>query len=216
MYSVKEVFYSLQGEGAHAGRPAIFCRFTGCNLWSGLEKNRDSAECQFCDTDFIGVNGQNGGKFKTAQDLAQHLDQFWPPNTNHKYIIFTGGEPALQLDEKLVDAMKSKQYEIAIETNGTLPLPANIDWICVSPKTLGPLVVDQGHELKLVYPQDRLTPDLFTHLSFQHFYLQPMDQSHLPSNRIAPESTTKMTLDYCLQNPRWRLSLQTHKMLGID
>ena len=216
MYTVKEAFYSLQGEGAHTGRPSVFCRFSGCNLWTGKEKHRESSECQFCDTDFIGTDGQNGGKFAQAHALAAHLDALWPTNSRNKYVVFTGGEPALQLDESLIQAMHNLGFEVAIETNGTLPLPAGIDWVCVSPKTTKPLVVNKGNELKLVYPQQDIIPGLFDELDFQHFYLQPMDQSHLPSNRIAPESTLSSTLSYCLQNPRWRLSLQTHKMLNID
>ncbi len=216
MYTVKESFYSLQGEGAHAGRPAVFCRFSGCNLWSGKEIHRESSECQFCDTDFIGIDGQNGGKFRTSADLALHLNAQWPIERAHKYVVFTGGEPALQLDTDLINEMHSLGFEIAIETNGTLPLPEGIDWICVSPKTTKPLVVNKGHELKLVYPQTHITPELFTSLDFEHFYLQPMDQSHLPKDRISPESSQNLTLRYCLHNPQWRLSLQTHKMLNID
>lgn len=216
MYSIKEAFYSLQGEGAHAGRPALFCRFTGCNLWSGKEVHRAQASCTFCDTDFIGTDGQNGGKFRTADALVEHLDALWPAHQEYKYVVFTGGEPALQLDDHLTSSMKNAGYEIAIETNGTLPLPSGIDWICVSPKTPEPLVVKQGNEIKLVYPQPNLPPELFEDMAFDHFYLQPMDQSHLPSDRIAPISSTEATLRYCLQKPRWRLSLQTHKMLGID
>lgn len=216
MYSVKEAFYSLQGEGAHAGRPALFCRFSGCNLWTGKERHRATAQCQFCDTDFVGTDGQNGGKFDTAQALITHLDQLWPAHGQHKYLIFTGGEPALQLDDDLIQAAKAAHYTIAIETNGTLPLPHGIDWICVSPKTPNPLVVIRGNELKLVYPQAHLTPEQFTHLDFEHFYLQPMDQSALPEGQERINSTQTQTIQYCLSNPLWRLSLQTHKMLGID
>jgi len=216
MYSIKEAFYSLQGEGAQAGRPSIFCRFSGCNLWNGKESHRLDSLCQFCDTDFIGVDGQNGGKFKQADQLAQHLDVLWPKNQNNKYLVFTGGEPALQLDEQLMIAMKKLGYTIGIETNGTKKLPDGIDWICVSPKTTAPLVVNKGHELKLVYPQTHLDPQNYTKLAFDTFYLQPMDQSHLPEDRITPESAIKQTLRYCLANPQWRLSLQTHKILDID
>ncbi|CUB03515.1 7-carboxy-7-deazaguanine synthase [Marinomonas fungiae] len=216
MYSIKEAFYSLQGEGAHAGRPAIFCRFTGCNLWTGKEKHRASAACQFCDTDFIGTDGQNGGKFHSAGALIQHLDKLWPTNTDHKYLIFTGGEPALQLDDALIATAKAANYTLAIETNGTLPLPDGIDWICVSPKTTDPLVVNRGSELKLIFPQDHLPPHLFTDLEFDHFYLQPMDQGALPEGRERIDDAQAQTIRYCLQNPQWRLSLQTHKMLGID
>ncbi|WP_113874716.1 7-carboxy-7-deazaguanine synthase [Marinomonas aquiplantarum] len=216
MYSIKEAFYSLQGEGAHAGRPALFCRFTGCNLWSGLEKTRAQSDCQFCDTDFIGTDGQNGGKFRSADLLLKHLDSLWPAQQGHKYVVFTGGEPALQLDEILINTMKRAGYTIAIETNGTLPLPKGIDWICVSPKTNKPLVVTKGNELKLVYPQHHLQPSLFETLAFDHFYLQPMDQSHLAEGQIPLQDTQAATLNYCLAYPRWRLSLQTHKMLNID
>jgi len=216
MYSIKEAFYSLQGEGAQAGRPSIFCRFSGCNLWNGKESHRLDSLCQFCDTDFIGVDGQNGGKFKQAEQLAQHLDALWPKEQGSKYLVFTGGEPALQLDEHLMHAMKTLGYSIGIETNGTKALPEGIDWICVSPKTTAPLVVNSGHELKLVYPQSHLDPENYTKLAFDTFYLQPMDQSHLPEDRITPESAIKQTLRYCLANPQWRLSLQTHKILDID
>ncbi|MGB0944866.1 MAG: 7-carboxy-7-deazaguanine synthase [Marinomonas sp.] len=216
MYTIKEAFYSLQGEGAHAGRPSIFCRFSGCNLWNGKETHRLDSLCQFCDTDFIGTDGQNGGKFKQAEALANHLDALWPLEQKDKYLVFTGGEPALQLDSPLIKAMKNLGYTIGIETNGTKKLPAGIDWICVSPKTTEPLVVDKGHELKLVYPQTHLNPKDYTHLAFETFYLQPMDQSHLAKNQIAPESNLKQTLNYCLANPQWRLSLQTHKILEID
>lgn len=216
MYSIKEAFYSLQGEGAQAGRPSIFCRFSGCNLWNGRESHRFDSLCQFCDTDFIGVDGQNGGKFKQAQSLAKHLDALWPQDQENKYLVFSGGEPALQLDDDLMIAMKALGYQIGIETNGTKPLPEGIDWICVSPKTPDPLVVTKGHELKLVYPQAHLDPSNYTSLDFDTFYLQPMDQSHLPENRLAPENATKLTLRYCLSNPQWRLSLQTHKILDID
>tara|TARA_R110001606_G_scaffold3277_1_gene14358 strand:- start:9401 stop:10051 length:651 start_codon:yes stop_codon:yes gene_type:complete len=216
MYSIKEAFYSLQGEGAHAGRPALFCRFTGCNLWSGSEKTRTTSECQFCDTDFIGTNGQHGGKFKTAEQLRTHIDVLWPGGQGHKYVVFTGGEPALQLDDELIVEMKQHGYTIAIETNGTMALPDGIDWICVSPKTAKPLVVTKGDELKLVYPQSHISPDYFETLDFSHFYLQPMDQSHLTTDQIPLIDTQQATLHYCLSHPRWRLSLQTHKMLNID
>lgn len=216
MYSIKEAFYSLQGEGAHAGRPSLFCRFTGCNLWSGLEKTRATSDCQFCDTDFIGTDGQNGGKFKTAQALRKHIDALWPVGHGHKYAVFTGGEPALQLDDELIAEMKQHGYTIAIETNGTLALPEGIDWICVSPKTSKPLKVMQGNELKLVFPQDHLPPALFETLDFDHFYLQPMDQGHLSEAQIPLINTQQATLNFCLSHPRWRLSLQTHKMLNID
>lgn len=216
MYSIKEAFYSLQGEGAHAGRPALFCRFTGCNLWSGLEKTRSQSDCQFCDTDFIGTDGQNGGKFNTASQLRSHIDALWPSGHGHKYVVFTGGEPALQLDTNLIKEMKDHGYMIAIETNGTLALPDGIDWICVSPKTPKKLVIIKGDELKLVYPQEQLDPEQFEILDFDNFYLQPMDQGHLSVDQIPLINTQEATLHYCLSHPRWRLSLQTHKMLNID
>ncbi|KDE38536.1 MAG: 7-carboxy-7-deazaguanine synthase [Nitrincola lacisaponensis] len=210
MYSVKEIFYTLQGEGAHAGRPAIFCRFTGCNLWSGREQDRATAVCDFCDTDFIGTDGQNGGKFATAESLVQRLRQFWPPGASTPpYLVCTGGEPALQLDQTLVDALHAEGFIIAIETNGSKPLPEGIDWICVSPKADTPLCITQGNELKLVYPQILAQPERFEALAFEHFYLQPLD---------GPDATAALTacLHYCLQHPQWKLSLQTHKMIGID
>lgn len=216
MYTIKEAFYSLQGEGAHAGRPSVFCRFSGCNLWNGKESSRAISQCQFCDTDFIGHDGQNGGKFKDALSLAQHLNALWPIKQQHKYIVFTGGEPALQLDEQLIETIKAEGFEIAIETNGTKPLPKGIDWICVSPKTKDRLLIDQGDELKLVYPQETLPPHLYEHLNFTHFYLQPMDMSYTENTIIPSKNTTDRTLNYCLNNPQWKLSLQTHKMLNID
>lgn len=210
MYSVKEIFYSLQGEGAQSGRASIFCRFSGCNLWSGREQDREKAICDFCDTDFIGTDGQNGGKFATASELCEFLKSFWPVQSDEKpYIIFTGGEPALQLDQTLVDECHEYGFEVAIETNGTKSLPDNIDWICVSPKADAEVIITQGDELKLVYPQTLATPKQFEQLSFKHFYLQPMDG---PARPIY----TKEVIDYCLVHPQWKLSLQNHKVLGID
>lgn len=210
MYSVKEIFFSLQGEGAQSGRASIFCRFTGCNLWSGREQDRIKAICDFCDTDFIGTDGQNGGKFKNAQDLCNFLKSFWPADTRTRpYIIFTGGEPALQLDQTLVDCCHEYGFEIAIETNGTKPLPERIDWVCVSPKADAELVITQGNELKLVYPQPLAPPEKFVGLDFEHFYLQPMDG---PARQLY----TKEVIDFCLSHPRWKLSIQNHKVLGID
>ncbi len=210
-YSVKEMFYTLQGEGARSGRPAVFCRFAGCNLWSGREQDRASAECQFCDTDFVGTDGPGGGKFKSAQELAEAVSGYWPqtdrPSTR-PYVVFTGGEPALQLDQDLVTAMHQAGFEIAIETNGTLELPADIDWICVSPKAGCALEITQGQELKLVYPQADLDPAQFEQLGFEFFYLQPMDSPELQDN-------TQQVVDYCLMHPQWSLSLQTHKIVGI-
>ncbi|KXJ55086.1 MAG: 7-carboxy-7-deazaguanine synthase [Neptuniibacter sp. Phe_28] len=210
MYSVKEIFYSLQGEGAQSGRASIFCRFTGCNLWSGREQDRATAVCSFCDTDFIGTDGQNGGKFQTASDLCAFLRTFWPSDSNTPpYIIFTGGEPALQLDQHLVDECHQHGFIIAIETNGTKPLPTDIDWICVSPKADAKIIITSGDELKLVYPQALAQPEQFEAMDFTEFYLQPLDSPARPMH-------TKAVVDYCLQHPRWKLSLQNHKVLGID
>lgn len=210
MYSVKEIFYTLQGEGAQSGRASVFCRFTGCNLWSGREQDRSGAICDFCDTDFIGTDGQNGGKFADAEALASRIDSFWPDNNpNRKYVVCTGGEPALQLDSTLIDALHAQGFEIAIETNGTRPLPEGIDWVCVSPKGKSEVIITQGDELKLVYPQSDALPERFAHLDFHHFYLQPLD-SPLQNNH------TRRCIDYCMAHPQWKLSLQTHKVLGID
>ncbi|MGB0467691.1 MAG: 7-carboxy-7-deazaguanine synthase [Pontibacterium sp.] len=209
MYSIKEIFYSLQGEGAHTGRPALFCRFSGCNLWSGREQDRGSAVCNFCDTDFIGTDGDQGGKFATADLLVQKLLSLWPENQNYRYVIFTGGEPALQLDQALVNACHNAGFEVAIETNGTRPLPLHIDWICVSPKADAELVIKSGDELKLVYPQPLAMPERFADMTFTHFYLQPLDSPLRPMH-------TQDTVRYCLEHPRWKLSLQTHKILGIE
>lgn len=212
-YSVKEVFYSLQGEGFHSGRPAIFCRLSKCNLWTGREEDRAMAVCQFCDTDFIGTDGQNGGKFNTAEDLSQHLLGFWPKDSTEKpFVILTGGEPLLQVDQLLIDTFHKHNIEIAIETNGTKKAPNNIDWICMSPKANAPIILDKGHELKLVYPQPELLPEKVQNLEFDYFYLQPMDDQN-PNIR---QKNIKLAVDYCLKNPQWKLSLQTHKLLGID
>ena len=208
-YKVKEIFYTLQGEGGQSGRPAVFCRFSGCNLWTGREKDRAKAICQFCDTDFWGTDGLNGGKYKTAKELAAKVKSLWPDARLGKpYVVCTGGEPALQLDKKLVDAFHDEGLEISIETNGTIELPEGIDWICVSPKANTEIVVKKGDEIKLVFPQKNAEPERFTHLDFPNFYLQPMDGTFQLVN-------TKLTLDYCLQNPIWKLSLQTHKILDI-
>ncbi|WP_428034025.1 7-carboxy-7-deazaguanine synthase [Amphritea sp.] len=212
-YSVKEIFYTLQGEGAQAGRPAVFCRFTGCNLWSGREQDRSKAVCDFCDTDFIGTDGQNGGKFKSAEALAQKVKSFWPDTPEaHQgtpYVVCTGGEPLLQLDAELIEALHQQGFEVAVETNGTLPVPEEVDWICVSPKADAALVQLSGDELKLVYPQPLAQPEQFAQLQFSHFYLQAMDG---PLQRM----NTQDSIRYCLANPQWKLSLQTHKLLGID
>lgn len=209
VYSVKEIFMTLQGEGAHAGRAALFIRFAGCNLWTGLEKDRATARCTFCDTDFVGIDGQNGGKFKTADDLVKHADIFWTAGDKSKYCVLTGGEPLLQLDTPLIDALHAAGYTIAIETNGTLPVPAGVDWVCVSPKAGEILQVFGGNELKLVYPQDGAKPSFYDSLDFEYFYLQPMDNENQKQN-IAE------AIDFCQKNAKWRLSLQTHKILEID
>lgn len=208
MYTVKEVFFTLQGEGVHAGRPAVFCRFSGCNLWSGREKDRASAVCSFCDTDFVGV-GPDGGRFDSATALADAVRARWPQASGGRpYVVCTGGEPLLQLDRAAVDALHAAGFEVAIETNGTLPAPDGIDWICVSPKAAAPLSLTRGHELKLVFPQADAAPERFERLDFRHFSLQPMDGPDVAAN-------TRAALAYCLAHPRWRLSLQTHKLLGI-
>ena len=210
-YSVKEVFYTLQGEGRHAGRPAVFCRFAGCNLWSGREADRSEAICQFCDTDFVGVNGPGGWKFESAEDLADAIEQKWPSDysAGTKFVVCTGGEPLLQLDDNLIQALHSRKFEIAVETNGTILAPAGVDWICVSPKQGTELQQRTGNELKLVFPQTGVDPKSFESLSFRHFFLQPMDGPDRATN-------TKLAVQYCLDHPVWRLSLQTHKILGIS
>ena len=208
-YKVKEIFYTLQGEGGQSGRPAVFCRFTGCNLWTGREKDRDKAICQFCDTDFIGMDGLNGGKYKTAEELAKKVKSVWGNAAMGKpFVVCTGGEPALQLDKNIINAFHTEGLEISIETNGTVELPEGIDWICMSPKANTDLVVLKGHELKLVYPQKGAEPERFTHLNFDNFYLQPMDG-------IFQKENIQLTVEYCLKNPQWKLSLQTHKILNI-
>jgi 7-carboxy-7-deazaguanine synthase (Cx14CxxC type) len=207
-YSIKELYYTLQGEGAHAGRPAVFCRFSGCNLWSGREEDRPSAICQFCDTDFRGTNGPNGGKYQAAE-LAAKAASLWPTSgKGTPYVVCTGGEPLLQLDEDLVAAFHAAGFEVAIETNGTLPAPAGIDWICMSPKANTEIVLTKGNELKLVYPQVDAPPEKYQDLEYDHFFLQPMDSPEWDRN-------TALTLQYCLQHPQWNLSLQTHKYLNI-
>lgn len=209
MYAVKEIFYTLQGEGAQAGRPAVFCRFAGCNLWTGRDADRHTAVCQFCDTDFVGTDGPGGGKFADADALARAVAGQWPQGArDRRFVVCTGGEPLLQLDSALIDALHREHFEIAVETNGTQPAPAGLDWICVSPKADAPLVLERGDELKLVYPQELAQPERFRHLDFTHFFLQPMDGPELERN-------TRLTIDYCLRHPDWRLSLQTHKIIGI-
>jgi 7-carboxy-7-deazaguanine synthase len=208
-YSVKEVFYTLQGEGAHAGRPAVFCRFSGCNLWSGQESDRATAACRFCDTDFVGVNGPGGGKFASADDLAAAVERQWPTEaTRNRFVVCTGGEPLLQIDAALIAALHARGFEIAVETNGTIAAPEGIDWICVSPKAGTRLVQQSGNELKLVFPQTSFDPAQFEHLAFHNFFLQPMDSPERSHN-------TDLAVRYCLDHPTWRLSLQTHKFLGI-
>lgn len=208
-YAVKEIFYTLQGEGANTGRPAVFCRFAGCNLWTGREADRASAVCRFCDTDFVGTDGPGGGKFPDADSLARAVAAAWPPGeAGRRFVVCTGGEPLLQLDPALLDAFHAEDFEVAVETNGTVEPPPGIDWLCVSPKAEAPLLVRRGDELKLVYPQDGADPSGFEGLEFGQFFLQPMDGP-------AREANTAAALRYCLEHPRWRLSLQTHKLLGI-
>jgi 7-carboxy-7-deazaguanine synthase len=207
-YAVKEIFYTLQGEGLRAGRPAVFCRFAGCNLWTGREEDRERAVCRFCDTDFVGTDGTLGGKFAQAADLAARIAAQWPQGREHRYVVLTGGEPLLQVDTELVDALHREAFEIAVETNGTLPAPEGLDWICVSPKAGADWVQRRGHELKLVYPQPALMPETVGALDFEHYLLQPMDGPQRLAN-------TRDAIAYCQANPHWRLSVQTHKMLEI-
>lgn len=210
-YSVKEVFYTLQGEGLQVGMPAVFCRFAGCNLWSGREEDRSRAICQFCDTDFVGTDGVLGGKFATADALADQIAALWPAaDQAHRLVVLTGGEPLLQVDECLIDALHARHFRIAVETNGTLAVPEGIDWVCVSPKAGAPLVQTSGQELKLVYPQPTLMPDSLPleTLRFEHYLLQPMDGPNAVRNMA-------QAIAYCQANPQWRLSVQTHKMIGI-
>lgn len=221
-YTVKEIFYTLQGEGAQAGRAAVFCRFSGCNLWSGREEDRSRAVCQFCDTDFVGT-GPDGGRFSGAVELADAIDRCWtgrgigaPQTSIHtsgdragrKYVVCTGGEPLLQLDDELIDALHARGFEVAVETNGTKPAPPSLDWICVSPKAGAPFVQRSGNELKLVYPQEKSPPEMFAQLDFEHFFLQPMDGPDTALN-------TDRAIQYCLAHPQWRLSIQTHKLVGL-
>jgi 7-carboxy-7-deazaguanine synthase (Cx14CxxC type) len=207
-YAVKEIFYTLQGEGAQTGRPAVFCRFAGCNLWTGREADRASAICRFCDTDFVGMDGEGGGRFDSAMALADAVARTWAGGGGRPLVVCTGGEPLLQLDATLVEALHERGFEIAVETNGTQDPPAGLDWICVSPKAGAALRLQRGNELKLVFPQEGAEPGRFEALDFDHFFLQPMDGPHAAAN-------TSAALAYCLAHPRWRLSLQTHKLLGI-
>lgn len=209
VYSVKEIFYTLQGEGANAGTPAVFCRFAGCNLWSGREEDRARAACDFCDTDFVGTDGPGGGRFADAAAVGAAIEAQWPAaSPSHRFVVFTGGEPLLQLDASLVHDLHRRGFRIAVETNGTLEPPHGIDWLCVSPKGENPLAVRGGDELKLVYPQPCAPPERFESLAFDHFYLQPM-------HGAATRENTRAAVEYCLAHPRWKLSLQTHKMIGI-
>nr|WP_295078978.1 7-carboxy-7-deazaguanine synthase [uncultured Roseateles sp.] len=209
-YAVKEIFYTLQGEGAQAGRASVFCRFAGCNLWSGREQDRAEAVCSFCDTDFVGVDGQGGGKFASAADLAEAVAAQWPIGMPGKpYVVCTGGEPLLQLDAELIAALHAKGFEIAVETNGTQPAPEGLDWICVSPKADAEIVLTKGHELKLVYPQPLAKPERFESLDFEHFFLQPLDS-------ILKTQHTREAVAYCMSHPQWRLSVQMHKVIGIE
>lgn len=209
-YAVKEIYYTLQGEGAQTGRPAVFLRFAGCNLWTGREEDRTTAVCQFCDTDFFGTDGPGGGKFDSALALAHAVARAWPHEDARtaRYVVCTGGEPALQLDEAILKALHDRAFEVAIETNGTLAVSSLVDWVCVSPKAGAPLEHRSGDELKLVYPQEGLDPGEFEHLEFPRFYLQPMDGPQLHQN-------TALAVAYCRAHPKWRLSLQTHKLIGI-
>jgi len=208
MYSVKEIFYSVQGEGYHTGRPSVFCRFSGCNLWSGNDEDRKNALCPFCDTDFVGTDGTEGGVYETADLLAQKIAQHWPPSNERRFVVCTGGEPLLQLDDQLIAALHEENFEIAVETNGTIDVPAEIDWVCVSPKAGVELTQTGGDELKLVYPQAGAEPEKYEKMNFRHFFLQPMDGSDR-------EEAARHTLAYVLAHPKWRISLQLHKILGV-
>ncbi len=209
-YTIKEIFYTLQGEGTHAGRPSVFCRFSGCNLWTGREQDRHKATCQFCDTDFVGTDGENGGRFTSAEAVVDVIARLWPEGQpkSAPWVVCTGGEPLLQVDRALVEALHARGFGVAVETNGTKLPPEDLDWICVSPKAGAPLNLTRGNELKLVYPQPTLLPEQVAHLDFEHFYLQPMDGPNAAAN-------TQDAVRYCLQHPQWKLSLQTHKLLGI-
>ena len=209
MYSLKEVYYTIQGEGYHTGRPAIFLRFSGCNLWSGLEKDRETAICNFCDTDFVGTDGPGGGKFNSATQLAKHALSFWPEDSkSNPFVVCTGGEPLLQIDPIFINSFHDLDFEIAVETNGTIIPPDGLDWVCVSPKVGSNLILKTGDELKFVYPQKGKNPKEFENLAFNYFSLQPMDNSN-------KEENTQKTIEFCHNNPRWSMSLQTHKFLGI-
>lgn len=208
MYSVKEIFYSVQGEGYNSGRPAVFCRFAGCNLWSGKEEDRENAICPFCDTDFFGTDGTGGGLYENAEFLVREILQAWPHSSAHRFVICTGGEPLLQMDNALIAALHQENFEIAVETNGTIDAPSDIDWICVSPKASVELAQVSGEELKLVYPQPGANPEKYAKLNFRHFFLQPMDGA-------SREQAMRQALEYVLAHPQWRISLQLHKILGV-
>jgi len=213
-YSVKEIFYTLQGEGAQTGRASVFCRFSGCNLWSGLEKDRHKSACPFCDTDFVGVDGEGGGKFADARQLADAIIKTWPQLQARQdpgytpYVVFTGGEPLLQLDEQLIELLHEAGFEVAVETNGTIKVPKGIDWLCVSPKQLNDLKQTSGNELKLLFPLAELSPEKFKSLPFEHFFLQAVDQD-------TEHDHIQQVIHYCMEHPQWRISLQTHKLLGL-
>lgn len=219
MYRVKEAFYTLQGEGAQAGRAAVFCRFSKCNLWTGRERDRAGAVCNFCDTDFVGTDGQNGGRFETAAALAAHIAALWPhPDQGRPYVVCTGGEPLLQLDTLLIAALHGAGFEVGVETNGTLPAPDGIDWLCVSPKADAEVVIRRCDELKLVYPQPLAPPERFVGIVADHYFLSPMASPAIPDEGDDPvkQCNTRKATEYCLQHPQWRLTLQMHKLLGID
>lgn len=207
-YLVKEIFHTLQGEGYNSGTAAVFCRFTGCNLWTGREQHRSSAACQFCDTDFVGTDGPGGGRYSTADDLVDAIDLAWAPTTHRRFVVCTGGEPLLQVDAPAIHALRERAYRVAIETNGTVAVPPHVDWTCVSPKAGTTLVATRGDELKLVFPQPGLPPESLSHLQFDHFFLSPMDGPHRDRH-------TAMAVDYCKANPQWRLTIQAHKYIGI-
>jgi 7-carboxy-7-deazaguanine synthase len=207
-YAVKEIFYTLQGEGALTGRPSVFCRFAGCNLWSGREEDRAAAACDFCDTEFVGTDGSDGGRYRDADALADRIAALWPAGRRSRFVVCTGGEPMLQLDTPLIEALHRRGFEIAVETNGTIALPPDLDWVCVSPKGNNPLAVTEGDELKIVVPQDGLDPLAFAEFAFRRFSVQPMDGSDLARN-------TELAIRFCLDHPQWQLSLQTHKVTGI-
>ncbi len=207
-YSIKEIFYTLQGEGANIGKPAVFCRFSGCNLWNGIEKHRENADCTFCDTDFIGTDGENGAKYKSSKELVKKINDLWPKNKKNKLVVFTGGEPLLQLDSKIIKNIKKKNFTIAVETNGTIKAPDGIDWMCVSPKQGTKLNQKKGDEIKVVYPQKDLDPAKYLGYKFKHYFLQPLD-NHQAKNNMSK------TIEYILKNPEWRISIQSHKILGL-